>query len=915
MEGYVIIKISNRFIRMTMLFCVLFLLWMLISPVWANQTVKIGVLAKRGDATALAQWADMAQYLSSEIENYTFTIVPLGFEELFDAVRDGSIDFVITNTMFYVDLEYRYGVSRIATLKNLGKNGEALTQFGGVIFTRKDNDINTLQDLKGKRFGAVNINSFGGWVMGEKELLDHELIMDDFGKFEFFGSHDNVVKAVQSRQIDAGTVRTDTLERMASEKRINMSDFKILSQKHYNDFPYVTSTDLYPEWPFAKISETSDVLANKVTIALLKMPRQSPAAISAKIAGWTAPLDYSKVHHLLQALQLGPYAQQVKKITIAQEDLAFHELMDRKELFFFSVAFLLLAVYLMFQMLRRSSLLDIKLSLFNIFLVVFELGAIFFLIYEVVVLDRVEHALAEANENQYEMVKVADRLRQSSDDLTHFARAYVITGDEKFKARYYTTLDIRNGKAPRPENYEGLYWDLNKITRMKRHPDGKPVALLTLFESLPYAQEELELLKRSQANSNELVNLEIEAFKAMEKGNQQRAIQLVHSPDYYNAKHKIMLPIDEMMTMLRTRTTAEIDRMHQEITMQVHLLLIAGILFVIGNLIVYTLLHKKVNQPVRYLTGVIKKFEMGENVVEKRTFYKDEVGYMIDQFFDMHRVIEDARKEVEHLFQRTQSSINYAALIQDAMMPRQNDFSKYVDDHFVIWEPRDVVGGDIFFLETLHDEDEMLLMVIDCTGHGVPGAFVTLLVKAIERNMVTRIHRTDEVVSPAKLLSIFNVSLKYLLQQDQSDTIANVGFDGIILYYNRKKNLIRFAGANTPLFMVKENRLEMIAGDRQSIGYKSSNTEYAFTDHEIVVDAPVSVYLVTDGYLDQNGGSKSFPFGKRRFVELIEANNASPMREQKSVFLQELADYQGSEARNDDLTLVAFNVHPNDESA
>lgn len=899
-----------------MLLRILFFTLLLLSFTLGNEIVKVGVLAKRGDTVTISKWSDTAKYLSENIDGYEFKIIPLSFGSLSQAVRDSSIDFVLTNTIYYVELEYLYGISRIATLKNLGIKDEELTKFGGVIFTKKDSPINNIDDLNGKVFGAVDINSFGGWVMAQKEFLDHGLTTNDFKKFEFLSSHDNVVNAVQSGKVDAGTVRSDTLERMASEKLIRLEDFKILSSKKYSDFPYLVSTELYPEWPFAKLSKTSDVLANKVTIALLNMPEKNKAALSAKIAGWTAPLDYSKVHKLLQELQIGPYKAQTQEIVITtkEEDFTLFDVIDFQEFIFIFCLFIFLS-FILYKYYKKSSILDIRLSLFNILLVLFELGIIFFLIYEIIVLDRLENSLAIANKNQFEMIKAGDALRQSSDDLTHFARTYVVTGKKEFKNQYYKTLAIRNGEIPRPVGYNQIYWDLNKISREIRHPNGEKIALKTIINLLPFTKEEITKLHNSENNSNALVTLEVEAFNAMEEGKQQWAIELLHSKSYYYAKHRIMLPIDEMISMLKSRTNLEIAYLEKKLTRQFRYLVIVSFFFMIGNIIIYFLLRKKVNIPINYLTNIIKRFEIENSInaiffdLKEKSFYQDEVGYMIKQFFKMQHRIEEDKIEREDLLGRIQDSIDYSALIQAGFIPRPELFNKHFDEYFTIWEQRDVVGGDIYLLQELENEDEILLMVIDCTGHGVPGALVTVLVKAIERQMVATIKHTKEYVSPAKLLSIFNNSIRHLLQQDNSESISNVGFDGVILYYNKKENIIRFSAANTSVFYVKNKVLEVVNGDKHSIGYKNSDKDYVFTDYEINIDSEISVYLPTNGFIDQNGGNKSFPFGKQRFIKAIEEYNNKNMSEQKQLFLNELLTYQGNEICNDDVTLIAFKVH------
>ena len=271
--------------------------------------------------------------------------------------------------------------------------------------------------------------------------------------------------------------------------------------------------------------------------------------------------------------------------------------------------------------------------------------------------------------------------------------------------------------------------------------------------------------------------------------------------------------------------------------------------------------------------------------------------------------LETIRKEIEDIHKNTKDSIEYASLIQHSLIPDNILFKNYFEDYLTIWHPKDIVGGDIYLFEELRDKNECLLMVIDCTGHGVPGAFVTMLVKAIERQITSRISHSDEIVSPAKILSIFNTSMKHLLKQEDENSISNAGFDGGILYYNKKENIIRFAGAEVPLFYFDENKeFQIIKGDRHSIGYKKSDANYQFKEHTIELKSGMQFYLTTDGYLDQNGGEKSFPFGKKRFKQLLEEYKDEAFCDQQEILLDTMAQYQGEEERNDDITIVGLKI-------
>ncbi len=274
-----------------------------------DHEIKIGVLAKRGPELTLQKWSATADYLSTALPKYHFTIVPLGFSEIHTAVREGKIDFVLANPAFYVELEKIHKINRIATLINLHLSSEQTTIFGGVIFVRADRaDLMSIDSLKGHEFMAVDEHSFGGWIVGWREL--HRQGIEPatfFSSLSYGNTHDAVVLAVRDGLVDAGTVRTDTLERMAETGDIHLDDFRILNEQQPDNFPFKLSTSLYPEWPIAAVRTTPADLSRHVASALLAMDKNEPAAKASKSAGWTVALNYQPVHDCLLELGLAPY--------------------------------------------------------------------------------------------------------------------------------------------------------------------------------------------------------------------------------------------------------------------------------------------------------------------------------------------------------------------------------------------------------------------------------------------------------------------------------------------------------------------------------------------------------------------------------------------------------------------------------
>ncbi len=321
-----------------------------------KQVLKIGALNFRGEERTIARWQSHAEYLSERIPEYAFELVPLTIEEFYPAAEKNELDFMITNPGMYVNLEAKYGANRIVSLKKL-RVGQVNPVFGAVIFTRAErNDINELKDFKGKTFAGVKKGAFGGWQMAlavfKEQGIDPERHFKDLS---FAGSPSNVVEVVLNGEVDGGTIRTDILEGLADEGKINLEDFKIINQQQdpTGEFPFLHSTPLYPDWPFAVAKDVPLEIGEKVAQALLSMPQDSPAAKAAQSQGWTIPLNYRSVHELFIKLEIAPY-EELGKVTFAQ--------LIRKFWYLIVIALALLALALVIIYFQKSSLAQQKLS-------------------------------------------------------------------------------------------------------------------------------------------------------------------------------------------------------------------------------------------------------------------------------------------------------------------------------------------------------------------------------------------------------------------------------------------------------------------------------------------------------------------------------------------------------------------------
>jgi CBS domain-containing protein len=282
---------------------------------------------------------------------------------------------------------------------------------------------------------------------------------------------------------------------------------------------------------------------------------------------------------------------------------------------------------------------------------------------------------------------------------------------------------------------------------------------------------------------------------------------------------------------------------------------------------------------------------------------------------DLVRVVSHLQAEKNRL---VMESINYASVIQKSFQrSSKEDMAAVLKDYFMQWEPRDKVGGDYYFCKKFNDG--FFIALIDCTGHGVPGAFMTLIMASFLDHILQDDNRHD----PAEALAIMNKKVKVALGQVGEQNIAPIhsakhdiheqsddGMDTAFCWVNTTEGKLVYAGAKTPIFFIEKDSTEVsiLDGDRKGVGYIDTPMDYVWTNKEINLAKGMCIYLTTDGIIDQIGGTKSIAFGKRRFSSLLLENVNRPMPEQAEIIMQAFYEYQGKQRRRDDVSVTGFRI-------
>jgi len=282
-------------------------------------------------------------------------------------------------------------------------------------------------------------------------------------------------------------------------------------------------------------------------------------------------------------------------------------------------------------------------------------------------------------------------------------------------------------------------------------------------------------------------------------------------------------------------------------------------------------------------------------ISERRT----ETGGTVAVYSDLTE-IKESEQRAAAANQLILQSLRYASRIQSAVLPARRELNAVAADHFLIWEPRDIVGGDFFWFQPINGGYAVL--VGDCTGHGVPGAFMTLIAWGLLDRMLRQVPNDK----PSQLLTGLHRGVQSLLGQNEEDGETDDGLEVGVCFIKPHRKEMTFAGARFSIWRANDEGVIEVKGDRKGLGYRRYPPDATFTDFTLPFANSDSFYLTTDGLIDQIGGPRGRSFGKRRFQDLLKKYRGSSMSEQEESLRRAFAKYQGQQLRRDDLTVLGF---------
>jgi serine phosphatase RsbU (regulator of sigma subunit) len=263
------------------------------------------------------------------------------------------------------------------------------------------------------------------------------------------------------------------------------------------------------------------------------------------------------------------------------------------------------------------------------------------------------------------------------------------------------------------------------------------------------------------------------------------------------------------------------------------------------------------------------------------------------------KLIELQKFELELKDKDITDSLIYAQRIQEALLPSESYFRKHFSDSFILFKPKNIVSGDFYWIG--EKGEKVFVVAADCTGHGVPGALMSMIgLKIIEKTI-----NEDNIEIPSMILEVMNKGLEKTFSREKNiGTIIRDGMDIGLCVINRKRKKLQYAGAFLPLYLIREGNLVEISADKIIIGMNPEGLSYL--DHEINLLDDDIFYIFSDGYVDQFGGSENKKFMYRRFRYLLMTIHNFPVNDQKAILEENIKTWMGNNEQVDDMMVIGF---------
>jgi sigma-B regulation protein RsbU (phosphoserine phosphatase) len=311
---------------------------------------------------------------------------------------------------------------------------------------------------------------------------------------------------------------------------------------------------------------------------------------------------------------------------------------------------------------------------------------------------------------------------------------------------------------------------------------------------------------------------------------------------------------------------------------------------------------KKINEQQTELENLVRELKIYNEQLELKV--KERTTEIVRQKSEIEKNLEKVKQLNHELYDKNTQitdSIKYARIIQNAVLPAIDYIDELLSENFILYKPKEILSGDFYWVR--HINQFIVIVITDCTGHGVPGALMSMLGISFLNEIVQK----REITQANQALNELRKHVKQALHQTGKKGEADDGMDLVLCVLDTKTNMLQYAGAVNPLYLVQNGELNEIKADRMPIGFYP-NEKPSFTNHEIQLKEGDILYLFTDGFIDQFGGEKGNKYNVKKLQEKLLEIHEKPMIIQKELLEQELTNWMRGYQQTDDILVMGLRV-------
>ena len=502
----------------------------------------------------------------------------------------------------------------------------------------------------------------------------------------------------------------------------------------------------------------------------------------------------------------------------------------------------------------------------------------------------------EYHENALAIHKEIDNKRGISTCYVNMCEIYKNLGQMDKAEEYslkaielFKEMGIKQGLAAAYINVAGLN---NNLAYELEASD--PRKLSYAVRAVEYGNKALELAREMKSYSMENASAQALMHAFYNQGNYKRAYEFA---ELYIATKDSMYREEKTNAILEIETRYETEKKQQQIELQESQIIAQNATIKQQKTFRNALaagMASVVLVAVVLIYGYIQKRKANKKITEQNdqiTQANEELKVLLEAINKQNIALTD--------------SISYAERIQSAMLPPETYINELFNENFILYKPRDIVSGDFYWVRQVNQY--VILVAADCTGHGVPGAFMSLL----GISYLTEIVQRREITQANQVLNELRRQVKFSLRQHGGHDEAKDGIDMALCVLNMKNKVLQFAGANNPLYLIRdhngESELEEFKADRMPLGYHQGK-DRSFNNHDISLEEGDTFYIFSDGFIDQKGGKDNKRYMSKAFKNLLLEIQDLPMADQKEVMDKNLSNWMGKNSQTDDILVIGVRI-------